>query len=185
MPTMVAQMARTGTDLATFALRIVSPSLVCLAAFSLLFTRPSSAQQSSSPITPVIVKSRVPRRGAILSLTSLAALSYLLGGLSFVIVAVLQQLWVKDTGIEANAIIGLVAFGGLAAAGAWKDIQGVEVWFLRRIKVSIAVSLGADIALVVLSGLSLRHPGNGQWRSRLLEMIVLTKDIYFQDQYSL
>lgn len=137
--------------LALFIVRIVSPGLVLLVAGSLFFTRPS-VPTSPSPITSVVVATRIPRRAVILSLLSLASLTFLLDGLSFVVYAVLNKFWPQNTGIEVNAIVGIVAFSGLAALGSWKDVLGVQVWSLKRIKASIASALLLDIAIVVLTG---------------------------------
>ncbi|KII92241.1 hypothetical protein PLICRDRAFT_133692 [Plicaturopsis crispa FD-325 SS-3] len=143
-------------QLALFIIRVASPAVVLLAALSLLFTR-RPAPHSPSPITSVVVATYVPRRAAILSLLSLVALTFLLDGLTFVIYAVLNKTWPYRTGIEVNAIAGIVAFSGLAILGAWKDVQGVQVWTLRRIKTAIGVSLILDIAHVVLVGYGIKH----------------------------
>ncbi|KAH9945694.1 hypothetical protein B0H21DRAFT_892116 [Amylocystis lapponica] len=140
-----------------FIIRVLSPAIVFLAALSVAFTR-AAPPQSPSPITSVVVATRTPRRGTILALLSLSALSFFLDGITFVVYTVLQKTWPQDTGIEVNAIVGLTAFAGLAALGAWKDIQGVEVWFLTRLKISIFAALALDIAQVVLLGLTVKNP---------------------------
>lgn len=137
-----------------FLLRTISPTLVLLSALSIAFTRPSPPQ-SPSPITPVVVASHIPRRATILSLLSLAGLTFFLDGLTTVIYAVLRKVWPHYTGLEINAVIGLAAFAGLAAIGAWKDVQGVDVWSLRRLQLSILVAFALDLAQVILSGESL------------------------------
>lgn len=142
-------------DSAILIIRVISPTLVLLSTFSLFFTHPP-LPSTPSPITSVVVATRVPRRAFVLSLLSLLALSFLLDGLTFVLYAVLDKSWPRNSGIEFNAVLGLTAFAGLAALGSWKDIQGVDVWFLRRIKAVIAVALGLDIALVVLLGISMQ-----------------------------
>lgn len=139
--------------LALFSIRVASPAIVLLATLSLIFARaPSHSPNSPSPITSVVVASRIPRRALILSLLSLASLTFLLDGLSFVVYAVLDQYWRHMTGIEPNTIVGIVAFSGLAALGAWKDIHGVPVWSLKRIKGAIGLALLLDIVHVVLLG---------------------------------
>ncbi|TFY52183.1 hypothetical protein EVJ58_g10152, partial [Rhodofomes roseus] len=140
-----------------FVLRIVSPALVLLSALSIVFTRPSPPQ-SPSPITSVVIASRTPRRATILALLSLSGLTFFLDGLTFVVYAVLRKVWPAYTGIEVNAILGLVAFFGLAALGAWKDVQGVDVWSLGRLKLSILVAVVLDLVQVTLLGLSLHGP---------------------------
>jgi len=69
--------------------------------------------------------------------------------------------WPRHTGIEINAVIGVAAFAGLAALGAWKDINGAKVWTLRRIKVAVALALLLDVGLVVLLGLKIRDERSG------------------------
>ncbi|KAI0036897.1 hypothetical protein K488DRAFT_40032 [Vararia minispora EC-137] len=140
----------TELELALFALRVASPTVVFLATSSLLFARPPLPRQSSE-ITQVVVAARTPRRGLILSLLSLVALTYLLDGITFVVHAVIAKDWPQMTGIEVNAIVGLVAFSGLAALGAYKDVKGVDVWFRGSLKSAVVVSLLLDIAQAVLS----------------------------------
>ncbi len=157
-----------------FVLRILSPALVLLGTISLPFFSPQASSSSSpSPITSVVVASRIPRRGAILLFLTLSSLTYLFDGLTFVAFAVLRKHWARDTGIEFNAIIGLVAFSGLAALGAWKDVQGSPVWLSKRVKSSVAASLVLDILLTVFVGLSISESGKGaclpfSWRQALI-----------------
>lgn len=145
-------------DLPILVLRILSPSLVLLATLSILPSQP--LPPSSHPdITSVVVATRVPRRAVILATLSLSALSYFLDGITFVVYAVLNKHWTYNTGIDISAITGLLAFAGLAALGSWKDIHGVQVWSMTRLKLAILVSLGLDIALAVLLGRALVHDG--------------------------
>ena len=141
------------TETALFALRVISPSIVLLTTFSLLITRPSPPP-SPSPITPITIAARVPRHGLILSCLSVSSFIYLFDGLAFIIYAVINKYWPQHTGIEINALIGLVAFAGLPALGSWKEVHGVDVWLLKRMKVSIFLSLALDAAQVALYGIS-------------------------------
>ncbi|KAJ7647506.1 hypothetical protein FB45DRAFT_1100989 [Roridomyces roridus] len=136
---------------ALLVLRVLSPSLVALCTLS-LFSAAAAAPPPPSPsaITRVVVPSVLPRRTPILLLLSLFGLTYLASGLLFVAFAVIHKTWPQNTGIEYNALLGLVAFGGLAALGAWKEISGVNVWSLRRVKSAVAASSALDLALVVL-----------------------------------
>jgi hypothetical protein len=138
-----------------FVLHVLSPLFVLLATLSTIPARPSPPP-SPSPITSVVVATRTPRRAAILSLLSLSALTFLLDGLTFVVLTVITKEWPAWTGIEAGALEGLVAFAGLAALGTWKDLNGVQVWFMRRIKLAIVWSLLLDVAQVVLIGLAIK-----------------------------
>lgn len=146
--------------LSTFVLRILSPAFVLFTSLSLLSLRPSSPG-SSSPITSVVVANIIPRRAAILSLLSIVSISYFLDGAAFVVYVVYEKVWPHHTGIEINSLLGVAAFAGLAALGAWKDVHGAPVWTLRRIKLVVALALLLDLALVVLLGLRIQQTRNG------------------------
>ena len=135
-------------------LRVLSPSLVLFTTVSLFTTQPPSPPSPSS-ITSVVVATRVPRRALILSCLSFSSFTYLFDGLAFVIYAVINKYWPPRTGIDISSLIGLVAFSGLAALGSWKDVKGVDVWSLKRVKVSIILTLLLDVAQVVLYGTSM------------------------------
>ncbi|KAF8972932.1 hypothetical protein BDZ97DRAFT_1778410 [Flammula alnicola] len=144
--------------LPTFVARILSPAIVLFSALSLLVIHPQPPTLGSpSPITPVVVATAVPRRALILTFLSLVSLTYLLDGLSFVVFAILDHDWPRHSGIPINTVTGLIAFSGLAALGTWKDIHGLEVWSLKRIKVAIAAALALDASLTVLLALHLRQ----------------------------
>ena len=137
-----------------FLARVVSPVLVLVATFSLFFVR-QAPPPAPSPIVPVVVVTTVPRRATILALLSLAALTYLLDGLAFVVFAVLDHEWPRHTAIPINTVAGLAAFAGLAALGTWKDLHGVSVWGLKRLRLAIIVSLALDCSLAALLGRNL------------------------------
>jgi hypothetical protein len=139
---------------ALLVLRVLSPSLVLFTTISLFTTHPPPPS-SPSPITSVVVATRVPRRALILSCLSLSSFTYLLDGLAFVIFTVINKYWPQRTGIDINSLIGLVAFAGLAALGSWKDVTGVDVWSLKRVKISIIFSLILDVAQAILYGTSM------------------------------
>ena len=134
--------------LALFAVRVIAPALVLLSALLAIPTKASSSPPS--PITSVVVKSQVPRRGLILSFLTLASFSYLSDGLTFVVYAVLKKYWPPFTAIEISAVLGIIAYGGLAALGAYKDVNGVNVWSFASVKYAIFLALLFDTALVVL-----------------------------------
>ncbi|KAF8267679.1 hypothetical protein EI94DRAFT_1729904 [Lactarius quietus] len=146
--------ANVADDPTLLVLRVLSPSLVLFTTISLFTTRPP-VPPSPSPITSVVVATRVPRRALILSCLSLSSFTYLFDGLAFVIYAVINKYWPSRTGIDINSLIGLVAFAGLAALGSWKDVKGVEVWSLKRVKVAIILSLILDVAQAVIYGTSM------------------------------
>ncbi|KAF8629157.1 hypothetical protein AX17_005742 [Amanita inopinata Kibby_2008] len=149
-----------GASIPILVLRILSPSLLLLTTLTLV-TSHSPPSPSLSDITSVVVATRVPRRAIILSSLSLISLTYFLDGISFVVYAVLDKIWPRHTGIDISAVVGLVAFAGLAALGSWKDIHGVDVWSMKRIKLAVLSALGLDIALVVLLGLAFQYEYNG------------------------
>ncbi|KAF8844610.1 hypothetical protein BDN67DRAFT_962519 [Paxillus ammoniavirescens] len=134
---------------ALFGVRISSPAVVFLATLSLLPTKPLSPP-SPSPITPVVLQSRVPRRTLILVLLSLAAVSFLLDGLAYVAYAILNSVWRPGTGVELASVLGLIAYAGLAALGAYKDVNNIEIWSRKRVKAAIFAALALDVAQVVL-----------------------------------
>jgi hypothetical protein len=146
--------------LSIFALRLLSPASVLATSLSLLSLRPNPPQ-SSPPITSVVVANTIPRRASILFLLSTISISYLLDGLAFVGSVVYERAWPRHTGIEVNALLGVAAFAGLAALGAWKDVNGAQVWTLRRIKWVVTLALLLDLALVVLLGLRIQETRNG------------------------
>jgi hypothetical protein len=139
-----------------FVLRVLSPAFVFIAAVSLFFSHAPSPTSPSS-ITSVVVANTVPRRASILLLLTLLSFTFLLDGLAFVVYTLIDKQWPHHTGIPINTVIGLAAFSGLAALGAWKDIHGVPVWSLRRIKVVIGAALAIDIVLVAILGLRLQN----------------------------
>ncbi|KAJ6558561.1 mitochondrial half-size ABC transporter [Mycena vulgaris] len=148
-----------GSTLALFVLRVLSPALVCLCTLSLLPATPRPPTAPSA-ITRVVVPTVIPRRALILCLLSLSALTFLMDGLIFVAYAVIEKTWPQNTGIEYNSVLGLVAFAGLAALGAYKAIRGVDVWSMKRIKLAIATSSILDVALVVLIAKSIGFNGS-------------------------
>ncbi|KAF8626834.1 hypothetical protein AX15_004665 [Amanita polypyramis BW_CC] len=145
-------------SLPVLVLRLLSPSLFLLATLSILPSQPAPPP-SHPDITSVVVATRVPRRVTILATLSLAGLTYFSDGIAFVLYAVLDKSWPHYTGIDVSAVIGLVAFAGLAALGSWKDVHGVHVWSMTRLKLAVFTSLALDTALVVLLGLTLQREG--------------------------
>ena len=140
--------------LALFAVRVIAPAIVFLSTLSLIPRRASSSHPS--PITSVVVKSKEPRRGLILSFLTLASFSYFSDGLTFVVYAVINKHWPALTAIEIAAVLGVVAYGGLAALGAYKDINGINVWSFASVKYAIFLSLAFDIAAVVLLAITFK-----------------------------
>jgi hypothetical protein len=132
-------------------LRLISPALVLHSAIflALAFARP--APKSTTPVV------RIPRRALIL--LSFSALTHLLDGFILVFYA--------KAGIDINAVIGFVAFSGLAILGAWNNVHDVEV---KTVKASLAISLVLDIAQIIVIGL----PVHLLRECKHLEMMFLT-----------
>ncbi|KAG6862313.1 hypothetical protein C0995_016011 [Termitomyces sp. Mi166 len=146
-------------DLPVFIIKVVSPTFVLLSTLSLLFIHPP-VSVSPSPITSVVVATNVPRRAFILTFLSLTSFTFFLDGLTFTVQTVINKYWPRHSGTEINSFVGLVAFAGLAVIGSWKDIQGVHVWTLTRIKLSVLAALLLDLALATLLGLRIRVSRN-------------------------
>jgi len=144
-------------DTALFILAIIPPSLILLITISLLVIRPSPLS-SPPPVISATVSTGIPRRGLILSCLYLLSFIHLLDGLAFVIDALVKQCWRQRTGtLGVNSFTGLLASSGLAAVGTWKDIKGVEVWSLKRMKIVAYLSFILDVAQAVLYGASMHR----------------------------
>lgn len=71
--------------------------------------------------------------------------------------AVLNGVWTPGTGVELAALLGLIAYAALAALGAYRDVNDIEIWSRKRVKAAIFVALALDIAQVVLLALSVNR----------------------------
>ncbi|KIY46015.1 mitochondrial half-size ABC transporter [Fistulina hepatica ATCC 64428] len=136
-------------------LRVLAPFAVLIAALAILPAQPAPPA-SAGEVIAVVVASRVPRRGLILFTLSAAAFTYLLDGLTLAVFAVIDKQWPKFTGIDIGSVLGLAGFAGLAALGAYKDVRGVDMWFLKRVKLCVATALAIDITTVVLLGIAFK-----------------------------
>jgi hypothetical protein len=150
-PTAAAAIAAAAGALTLAGLRIASPALVFLAALAVIPLKPSHRIEPSD-VTVVVAATRTPRRGAILTLLSLAALTHLADGALFVTRAVMSKHWPARTGIDVAAPLGLLAYAGLAALGAYKDVIGARVWETRRIRLAITAALAVELAHGALLG---------------------------------
>ncbi|KIK67026.1 hypothetical protein GYMLUDRAFT_92865 [Collybiopsis luxurians FD-317 M1] len=148
----------TGVSLALLVLRVLSPAFVFFSSLSLFLLRPLPPP-SPSPITSVVIARRVPRRASILLFLTLCSLTYLGDGLTFIVHAIISKNWPLSSGVEVNALLGVLGFSGLAALGTWKDLHGVRTWDLKRVRLSVALSLVLDIAFLILFGFNSRQVG--------------------------
>ena len=141
------------------AVRVAGPALLLFVAFTLLFIKPERSPKEPSPIVHVRVPVITPRRAAIFTLLSLAALSYVIDGTVVVLHAVLWHEWEgydKQWRWIAEAdIAGLLAFGGLLVIGTWKDAKGAPIWTCKRTKFFALIAVAFEIAQVALLALSL------------------------------
>ena len=89
------------------------------------------------------------------------ALTYFLDGFGLVLHSVLSKHWQGTpgtghwwrsqwSGIEVEAVAGLLAAGLLAIFGVWKESQGVTVWTMRRPKVWTATAVVGTIIEIAL-----------------------------------
>ncbi|KAG8907443.1 hypothetical protein FRB99_004238 [Tulasnella sp. 403] len=143
-------------EAALTGVRYAGPAILLLIVFSLWTLKPEKA--APSPIVEITVPVRTPRRPFIVTLLSIAALTYLLDGTVVVLRAVLWKTWEgsdkKWTGIEVEDVVGLLAFGSLIVAGTWKDANGVPVWTSGRVKLFAVVAFLFEVAQVVLLALT-------------------------------
>jgi len=80
-------------------------------------------------------------------------------GLTFIVYAIIKKDWPWYSGVEINALLGVLGFSGLAALGTWKDLHGLPTWELKRVRLAVAFSLILDIAFIVLFAQSSRQAG--------------------------
>lgn len=160
---------------ALFIVRLAFPTALLATALSLLTIKPRPATNSQSPITSVIVSLTTPRRSLILSLLSLVALTYFLDGLALVLHSILSKTWqgtpahdwwrTQWSGLDIEAIVGLLATGSLAVLGVWKETQGVTVWTKRQPKIWALLALSGTIVEVALVASTVNFTQKGEFRN--------------------
>lgn len=146
---------------ALFAVRLAFSVVLLATSLSFLTAKNSTSPSSNSPITSVVVAVTTPRRSLILSILSLVALTYFLDGFGLVLHSVLSKHWQGTpsaghwwrsqwSGIEVEAVAGLLASGLLAIIGVWKESQGVPVWSMKRPKFWAATAIVGTVVEVAL-----------------------------------
>ncbi|KAH8119171.1 hypothetical protein DFH11DRAFT_1780939 [Phellopilus nigrolimitatus] len=145
---------------ALFAVRLAFPVALLATSLSLVAVKVTHTGASPSPITSVVVAVTTPRRSFILSILSLVALTYFLDGFALVLHSVLSKTWqgtpshdwrrAQWSGLDFEAVVGLLASGFLAVLGVWKESQGVAVWTKKRPKFWAVLALVGTIIEVVL-----------------------------------
>ncbi|THH03982.1 hypothetical protein EW145_g5852 [Phellinidium pouzarii] len=150
--------------LTLFVVRLAFPVALLATSLSLLTQKRAHAPGSHSPITSVVVAVTTPRRSLILSILSLVALTYFLDGFALVLHSVLSKTWhgtpshewwkSQWSGLDVEAVVGLLASGLLAIVGVWKESQGLAIWTMKRPKfwaVLAVVGTTIEVALIALS----------------------------------
>jgi hypothetical protein len=142
-----------------FASRIASPTLLLFVVLS-LFTLRKASPPDATPITAVIVPVLTPRRSLILTLVSIATLTYLCDATVVILRAVVGHTWEGSDptwkGIEVADVLGFIAFGGLNIVGSWRDAKGIRVWESTRLKFYAVAAVLFEIAHVTLLALSVK-----------------------------
>ena len=145
---------------ALFVVRLLFPTVLLAIALS-FFSLAPLATTSPSPITSVVVAVKTPRRSLILSILSLVAFTYFFDGFALVLHSILTKTWQGTprhnwwrsqwSGLDIEAVLGLLASSLLAILGIWKESQGVTVWILRRPRVwALTAVLGTILEVAFL-----------------------------------
>lgn len=150
--------------LGLFVVRLVYPLLLLAISLSIFFIKPSSPATSQSAITPVIVAIKTPRRSLITSVLSLVALLYFLDGFALVLHSVLTKTWqgipsrgswiAQWSGLEIEAVDGLLACAFLAMLALWKETQRVNVWLKKRARTWALIATASTAIEVILTCMS-------------------------------
>jgi hypothetical protein len=139
--------------LALFILRVAGTAFLVLQAASLLLIK-ATPPPDKSPITDVVVRVLTPRRTLIVTLLSLAALTYFTDAVLVIILAVLTRKWQgaqpEWKGIGISDFLGLIAFLTVAILGNVKEGQGKTVWTRSRVKLFAIAACAFDLAIVLL-----------------------------------
>jgi len=153
---------------ALFVVRLVL-STVLLATSLSLFSIAPSPNGPLSGVTPVVVAVKTPRRSLVLSLLFLIALTYFLDGFALVLHSVLSKSWQGTptvhwwdsqwSGLEVEAVFGLLSSALLAIVGSWKEAAGFPVWALKRPKAWAFIAAVGGILEVSLLFSTVRFAG--------------------------
>lgn len=145
------------------AIRVVVPIILLTISISLgSLKRPTARIElvENELSEETVIKS--PRRGPIVSSLVIVSMTYFSDGLCFLLQSVIGKTWTGLGGLGDDAVhssmiglgfesvSGLIATGLLASVGLWKDLQGLPVWSLRRLKVWALVALVGTIGETIL-----------------------------------
>lgn len=149
-----------------FAVRVALPLVLLAISLSLFTLKAHATIPQRTPIIAVTVEVKTPRRSLILSLLSLIALTYFLDGFALILHSVLSRQWQGTpsylwSGLEVEALGGLLATGLLAIIGTVKEMSGVDVWSTKRPKFWAVIAVAGTLVEVILLGLSLRFIHKG------------------------
>lgn len=139
-----------------------------LIAFSFVFYRQVTTDNSHSAITQVVVKVVKPRYAAILALGTIVAATYFADGVVLIGTAVLRHVWEGYTPqwhrLEYADVAGLTAFALLLAIGSYKESKDIAVWTRRGVKFFVFLAIlidSAQLALIALTASFLPPPSRG------------------------
>lgn len=139
-----------GTLPVLFITRLAFPLILLATSLSVLFVKPPSGRIKLQDASTTTVT--CPRRAQILTILSLVALTYFFDGVSLIVHSVVSRTWQgipehgpwwqsQWSGLEIEAVTGLLASGLLAIIGLWKDHQNVAVWTTWRPKLWTGIAV--------------------------------------------
>lgn len=139
------------------AIRVAVPIILFTISISVgNLKRPTTRIELVENELPEEITINSPRRAPIISSLIIVSMTYFLDGVCFLLQPVIGKTWTRSgglgsgvthsstIGLDFESVAGLVATGLLASVGTWKDLQGLPVWSLRRLKVwALAALVGA------------------------------------------
>lgn len=154
-----------------FVTRLAFPVILLAVSLSVLtLKRPSSRIRLYEASETIIAWQ--PRRGLILAIFPLVALTYFTDGFVLVLHSVISKTWqgtpehglwwrTQQSGLDVESVVGLLASGLLATLGLWKDHQNVVVWTTwRPILWTIMALVGSLIEFSLEMAMPANHPSS-------------------------